>query len=158
MNSQKGSAGIIILIVLGAILGLFALAVIGSAMNLITIPWLKFDSQVQANRDIVTKTYNADNELANYHWFQETAKALEGYQLNIDAGTKAVADFKLMAKGDMSTWSYAETTEYARLNGVLQGNIQIYNQTAKEYDAKANEEDKSMFVNGLPLFFSLKPY
>lgn len=158
MNNQKGTVGIVILIILGVIVGLFFLAVIASAMNLITIPWLKFDRQVQAERDITAKTYNADNELANYHWFQETAGSIKALDTSIQQADAAVAEFKTNAKGDMSTWTYAETTEYSRLSAVSQGLKQQYNSLAQEYDAKANEQDKAMFVNGLPLFFSLKPY
>ena len=83
---------------------------------------------------------------------------MEAYQLNIDSTTKSLADFKANAKGDMSTWSYAETTEYARLNSLMQGQIQAYNLLAKEYDAKAGEADRGIFKDNLPLFFNLKPY
>lgn len=158
LQSQKGGAGMIVLIILGVLVGMFFLAVIASAMNLITIPWLKFDSQVQMNRDITTKTYNADNALANYHWFVETSGSIKALDTSIQQADAAVIEFKTNAKGDMSTWSYAETTEYARLTSVAQGLKQQYNSLAQEYDAKASEQDKAMFVNGLPLFFSLKPY
>lgn len=138
--------------------GIVALAAVVAELGLITIPWLKFTSQIQTNRDIVAKTYAADNALAQYHWFQETAAQLQAYGQNLAAAQQAVADFKLNAKGDMSTWSYAETTEYARLNAVAQGIGQQYNSLAKEYDAKAGEADRGIFKDNLPLFFSLKPY
>jgi hypothetical protein len=154
MNTTLG----IILGIIGFIVIMFVLALIGSGLNLITIPWLKFDSQVNMNRDIVTKTYNADNAIYNYHWFQETAGQLKAYQTNLTDAQQAVTDFKTNAKGDMSTWSYAETTEYARLNAVAQGIGQEYNNLANEYNAKAGEADKSMFVNGLPTFFNLQPF
>lgn len=152
------TAGIIILCIVGFIGLSITGAVVSAGLGLITIPWLKFTSQIQTNRDIVTKTYNADNALAQYHWFQETSKQLEAWSENIDVSAKAVADFKTISKGDMSGWTYAQTTEYARLNSVLQGQIQAYNSLAKEYDAKAGEADRGIFKDNLPLFFNLKPY
>jgi hypothetical protein len=52
--------------------------------TLITIPWLKFDRQVQMNRDIVTKTYNADNALYNYRWFKDRAEAIKATEKKIE--------------------------------------------------------------------------
>lgn len=46
---------------------LIGISVIGSALNLITIPWLRFDQKVQMERDIVKKTYDAENAIYNYH-------------------------------------------------------------------------------------------
>jgi len=136
---------------------LFLLAVIGSATNLITIPWLKFDKQVQMNRDIVTKTYNADNALYNYHWFQETAGDITALKQNIDESKQSLAEFEASA-GARSTWGFQEQEEDSQLRTVVLGQQQQYNSLVQNYNAKAGEADKSMFVNGLPTFFSLNAY
>ena len=140
--------------VLVAIIGLVLLSALGSALNLITIPWLAFDSKVQMNRDVVTKTYNADNALYNYHWFQETAGSIKTAQQNIDVASSSLADFEASA-GPRKDWAFQDRTEDSRLRSVLQGSVQYYNDLVNTYNAKAGEADRSIFKDGLPLFFKL---
>ena len=149
------SLGKISLWIFLGLIAVFVLALIGSALNLITIPWLKFDSKVNANRGIVQKTYSADNELYNYHWFQETAGDITALQQNIAASKQAVTDFQTNA-GPRSSWGYQEEQEFENLQAVVLGQQQQYNSLVQTYNAKAGEADKSMFVSGLPLFFNLQ--
>ncbi len=137
--------------------GLFMLAVLGSAMNLITIPWLKFDNQVQMNRDIVTKTYNADSALYNYHWFKERQQAIIATEAQIQNAKDAQASFEATA-GPRKDWTFEDKTEDARLGTVVLGLKNHYQEIVAEYNARANEADRSIFSQDLPLFFSLKPF
>lgn len=139
------------------VIALFFLGVIGSALNLITIPWLKFDSQVQTNRDIVTKTYNADNALYNYHWFQERAKAIVALEQTIPQSESAKTDFEASA-GPRSGWTFEDKTEDNRLTQVILGQKAQYNSLVQEYNARAGEVDRNIFQDGLPLFFNIKPF
>lgn len=138
-------------------IGLVTLSVVGTALNLITIPWLKFNAQVQTNRDIVTKTYNADNALYNYHWFQERAAAITALDTTIGQSQAAMASFEASA-GPRTSWTFEDKTEDNRLRQVVLGQEAQYNSLVKEYDARASEVDRNIFQNGLPLFFNLKPY
>lgn len=139
------------------LVGLFGLSILGSALNLITIPWLKFDAQVQTNRDVVTKTYNADNALYNYHWFQERAAAITALDTTIGQSQAALTSFEASA-GARSTWTFEDKTEDNRLRQVVLGQEAQYNSLTNEYNARAGEVDRNIFQNGLPLFFSLKSY
>lgn len=157
MNTQKGSAAVIILIVLGVIASFFVLAVIGSALNLITIPWLKFDRQVQMERDIVSKTYNADNALYNYRWFKDRAEAIKALDKTIEQSWQAVSDFEFNA-GLRADWTFEDKTEASRLRAVAQGQKAQYNSLVGEYNSRAQQVDRAIFIDDLPLFFSIKPY
>lgn len=139
------------------LIGIFVLTIIGSAMNLITIPWLKFNRQVQMNRDIVTKTYNADNALYNYHWFQERLQAIKATEVQIDNAKAAQTQFKSDA-GPRKDWTFEDKTEDARLGAVVLGLKNHYQTIVAEYNARANEADRAIFSQELPLFFSLKAY
>lgn len=139
------------------VIGVIGLGVLGSALNLITIPWLKFDAQVQTNRDIVTKTYNADNALYNYHWFQERAGTITATASKAKLADAALTSFESSA-GVRSSWSFEDKTEDARLRTVSLGLHSQYEDLVTEYNAKAGEVDRAMFVDGLPLFFNLQPY
>lgn len=154
---NKGFVGIAILAVLGGIAAMFMLAVVGSAMNLITIPWLKFNRQVQMNRDIVAKTYNADNALYNYHWFKERAESIKATESKIKIAKGAVLGFEASA-GARKDWSFEDKTEHARLSAVFNGIKAHYEDIVAEYNAKANEADRSIFQDELPLFFSLSAF
>jgi hypothetical protein len=155
--NRNGQAGLVVLIVLGSLIGLVVLGAIGVGLNLITIPWLKFSSQVQMNRDIVTKTYNADNAIYNYHWFQERSGAIIALDATIKQSQAAQADFEASA-GPRSQWTFEDKAEDSRLRAVVQGQEAQYNSLVNEYNARAGEADRSIFQNGLALFFSLKAY
>lgn len=137
--------------------GFFVLAILGSVFNLITIPWLKFGSQVQMNRDIVTKTYNADNALYNYHWFQERQQSIKAVEVQIENAKKTQEEFRSSA-GVRSSWTFEDKTEDARLGSVVLGLKNHYQEIVAEYNARANEADRNIFSQDLPLFFSLKAY
>lgn len=145
--------GITILIVAG----LFGLAVLGSVLNLVTIPWLKFDAQVQTNRDIVTKTYTADNALYSYHWFKERVAALDALKTTIQQSEAAVASNEADA-GPRKDWTFEDKTEHARLGAVAQGQKAQFNTLAEEYNARMKEADRSIFAEELPLFFNIMPW
>lgn len=137
--------------------GLLMLGALGTAFNLFTIPWLKFDRQVQTNRDIINKTYNADNALYNYHWFQERSQSIIALEGKIKASDAAVASFEASA-GPRKDWTFEDKTEHARLGSVALGLRSQYEDLVHEYNARASEADRAIFKNELPLFFNLNAY
>ena len=140
-----------------ALVGLVVLGVIGTALNLITIPWLKFNRQVQMERDVVTKTFNADNALYNYHWFKERYEAIKATENKIKVAKEAVADFELSA-GARKNWTFEDKNESARLASIAQGLKSHYEDIVAEYNARAKEVDRAIFKDELPLFFNLQPF
>lgn len=145
--------GITVLVIIGMVL----LAVVGSAMNLITLPWLKFNSQVQMNRDIVTKTYNADNAIYNYHWFQERLGSIKATETQIKNAITAQENFRTNA-GPRKDWTFEDKTEDARLGSVVLGLKNQYESIVAEYNARAKESDRTIFSQDLPLFFNLTAF
>lgn len=139
------------------LVGIFVLGALGTALNLFTIPWLKLDAQIQTNRDIVTKTYNADNALYNYHWFKEREQAILALQTTITQSDAAVKSYEIDA-GPRKDWTFEDKNEAARLRAVSQGQKAQYNSLVGEYNARMKEADRSIFSENLPLFFSLMPY
>ena len=136
--------------------GFVGLTVVGAALGLITIPWLKFTSQVQMERDIVTKTYDADNAIYNYHWFQERAESIKATSAKVKIADESLSFFVTSA-GPRATWTFEDKTEAARLAAVAQGLKSQYEDLVAEYNARAKEVDRNIFLD-LPLFFSLEAY
>lgn len=153
MKNEKGFFGVAVAVVLGII----ALAVVGSAMNLITIPWLKFNKQVQLNRDLVDRMYDVDNALYNYHWFKERVEAIKATKNKVANATTELANFQVIA-GDRSKWTFEDKNEEARLRTIVMGLKSHYEDQAGEYNARAKEADRAVFQDELPTFFSLDAY
>jgi len=137
--------------------GLFGLSLLGTALGIITLPWLKLDSQIQANRDIIQKTYDANNVLYNYHWFKEREQAILMLKVTIDQSDTAVTSFEASA-GPRKDWTFEDKNEDARLRAVAQGQKAQYNSLVGEYNARMKEADRSLFEEDLPLFFNLMPF
>lgn len=137
------------------IVGLFALSLLGSVMGLISLPFLQFGAQVDTNAGFIQKTYNADNALYNYHWFQERAASITALDTTISQSQAAQVSFEASA-GPRSSWTFEDKNEDTRLRQVVLGQQAQYNNLVNEYDAHAKEVDRNIFINGLPLFFNLK--
>src|SRR4051812_2283084 len=117
---------------LGLFVGIIFLLYLGTAFNLITLPWLKFDAKVQTNQDIIKKTYNADNALYNYHWFKQVKEDIDATQQKTADAARAVKDFEAPA-GPRDKWTFEDKTEDARLRAVAQGLRSHYNDLAADY-------------------------
>ena len=146
----------ILFTVLGFI-GLIILGALATAMNLITIPWLKFNRQVQMNRDIVTKTYNADNALYNYHWFKERAGSIKATEVKIQNAKNEQESFRASA-GTRTKWTFEDKNEDSRLSSIVLGLKNHYQDIVAEYNARAKEADRAIFSQELPLFINLNAY
>lgn len=154
MNQQKGQAGIVFLVI-GAVIGLILLtAVVGTFFKLFTLPWFQFSTKVNQNQNIITKTYDADNQIYNYHWFQETAGSIQALDSQITNAQEAQTSFEA-ASGDRSTWTFEDKNEDSRLRSIVLGLKNQRESLTKEYNARANEADRGIFQNGLKTYIPL---
>ena len=147
----------IALISIGVIASFVLLAVVGAALNLITIPWLKFTRQIDTNRGIIEKTYTAENALVQYHWFKERFEAIKATENKIKIAKEAQVSFEASA-GIRKDWTFEDKNEYARLSSVVLGLKSHYEDIVAEYNAKSRESDRAIFKDNLPLFFDLQPF
>lgn len=154
MDRKNGFVGVAILAVGGFIALSVVGVVVGMGMNIITIPWLRLGNRVQMERDIVKKTYNADNALYNYRWFKDRAEAIDATKTKITIAQKAVISFEKGA-GARSIWTFEDKNEHARLSAVAQGLESALQEMIGEYNSRAQQADRNIFSDELPLFFSL---
>lgn len=150
---SNGFIGATVLIVL-AVLGL---AVISTATGIVTIPWLKLNRQVKMERDIIEKTYDADNALYNYHWFKSQHEEIKATEKKIETAQSNVADFENSA-GSRTGWTFEDKSEHSRLVTTLTGLKNYYQTIVGEYNARAKSVDRAVFQDELPTFFSIKPF
>lgn len=141
------------------IAGVFGLGVLGTALNIITIPWLKLNSQVQTERDIVQKTYNADNALYNYRWFKDRHEAILATEAKVELAKEELTGF--CANGycnDPAKMTFEDKTELSRLRSIYLGLRNHYQDLVAEYNSRAKQVDRAVFKDDLPLFFSIQPF
>lgn len=154
MKYKKG--GVVGWILLG-IGGVILLGVLGTALNLITIPWLKFNKQVKMNRDIVSQTYTAENAIYNYHWFKEKYFSIKATEIKIVTVKEDFESFQKNA-GPRKDWTFEDKGEESRLRSVLTGLKNFYEDQVNEYNARASQVDRAIFKDSLPLFVNLQAY
>lgn len=133
------------------------LSIAGAFLGIITIPFLKFNRQVQMNRDIVTKTYTAENALYNYHWFKERFEAIKATEKKIENSMAEQSNFRTSA-GDRKNWTFEDKNEDARLSSITLGLKNHYEDIVAEYNARSKQADKALFKDELPLFINLNTY
>jgi hypothetical protein len=142
-------------IILLSIAGYFVLGYTLVALNIIALPLFQLSTKVDQNYQIIQKTYNADNQIYNYHWFQERAGAITATQKKRDIAKQAVTDYELGYPTDKTQWSFEVNTEDARLRAVYQGLQNQVEDLTNEYNARAGEVDRNIFINGLKTYIPL---
>lgn len=135
----------------------FVVSMFGVAMRFWTIPFLKFNKQVDMERGIVAKTYNAENALYNYRWFKDMAETIKATEINIENAIQAQAEFRAFA-GARSGWTFEDKQQDSYLSSLVIGQKNYYQQIVGEYNSRASQVDRAIFQDELPLFFSLKAY
>ncbi|MHB8600887.1 MAG: hypothetical protein ACYDER_29305 [Ktedonobacteraceae bacterium] len=151
-RKEKGSTT---LIVIGSIIGFFVLVIglplLFAWLGLITLPFLKFENKVALNQGVISKTYNTDYCLNNYHWFLETDQAIQQSDTQIANVQAQIADFKSTYGTDATKWNYAATQQYGQISASLTG-IQNYRaDLVGQYNARTQELDR-VACKGLPLY------
>ena len=108
-------------------------------------------------RDIIDKTYNANNALHTYHWFKEKKEDITATENKIEHARQDVMDFEISA-GPRSQWTFDDKNNHAHLVSIKSGLVNYYETIVGEYNAAAKSVDKAIFKDELPTFFSIKAY
>lgn len=141
-------------IVLGVIILYFVLGYTLAGLGILELPLFRLHSQIHMNRDVIQKTYNADNAIYNYEWFKERYEAIQAIDNKIKNAEIAKQDFETSA-GDRSQWTFEDKTEDARLSTVVLGLKQQREDLIAEYNARAKMANRNIFQDRLPLFINL---
>ncbi len=138
-----------------AIVGYFALWGIGIAMGLFTVPWHSAQNVVDTKHGVIDKVVNANNAIYNYEWFKQQSEDIKANQNKIGIADQAVTDFEISA-GSRTSWTFEDKTEDSRLRSVAQGLRSQQETLVADYNARAKEADRNIFLNGIvPSFFDV---
>ena len=106
--------------------------------------------------DVINKTIDADNVIANYEWFKSRAQDIRSVDAKIDSAKKAADDFA-DACGPRKDWKREDREEHARLSAIHLGLTQQRNDLAAEYNARTEMANRSLFKsNDLPESFPIR--
>lgn len=134
--------GIAIVIVL-----LFGAALIG--FGIFKLPVKTLTAQIDSADEIISKTYDADNAIANYEWFKqqiEDIKATERKLENMHAELDSYSDY-----GAKANWSFDTKRAYNSLNSKTTGMDNFYEEQIGDYNARMNMENRNLYKDKLPL-------
>lgn len=126
-----------------------------AAMGIIGLPLFKLQTQVHSAQGIIQKTYDPNNAIYNYDWFKERYQAIQAIDIQIQNAQQSEDDYNARLPKDETAWGYAQQTESARLHSVVLGLKQQKQSMVAEYNARAQEVNRNVFINGLPTFIQL---
>jgi hypothetical protein len=93
---------------------------------------------------VIERVTEPDKIIQNYEWFENTYNDALAIDRQIKTAKQAVIDFEKSA-GDRSNWKRADTTEYSRLNSILQGLRYQRDNIISDYNARSNQLTRSLF-------------
>lgn len=148
-------AGLIILYFLGAVAGYFVLGYTLAILGIAALPLFHLQSKINANYGIIQKTYDPNNVIYNYEWFKSRYEAIQAIDVKIANAQQAESDYNSQLPKDRTIWSYALQTESGRLHSVVLGLQNQKQDLVAEYNARAKEANRNIFMNNLPLYIQL---
>lgn len=108
-----------------------------------------FFKQVNTAHKIVDKTYTAENAIYNYEWFKTQYEKIIAKEKQIDNTALELGFFKEMY-GDPKEWDWSTKEEYSRLNTILLGQKNFYEDLVAEYNARSKMANREIFKDKLP--------
>lgn len=138
------------LTIVGIICLVFLLIGAGYVVKAVLLPAKTVTTQIDSSYDVVEKTYDADNAIANYEWFKtqyEKIQANKAQALN----AKAAADEYKEMYGDPKDWDFQTKSEYNRLNTITLGLKNQHESLVAEYNARSEMANRNIFKDKLPL-------
>ena len=147
--------GIILASFLGLVVLYFVLGYTMAILGIAALPLFTLQTKVNQNVKIIEKTFDASNQIYNYHWFKETEGAIEALASQITNAQAAVDSFELSLPKSRTEWGFEDKTEDSRLRSVVLGLKNQRESVVNEYNARAREVDRNIFQNGLKTFIPL---
>jgi virulence-associated protein VapD len=149
------TAGILILSFIGFIALYFILGYTLAVLKIAALPLFTLTTKVNNNAAIINKTYDANNQIYNYHWFKETQGSIDALANQIDNAQQSLDSYEQGLPKDRTQWAFEDRTEDNRLRAVVLGLKNQRESLVNEYNARANEADRSIFQNGLKTYIPL---
>lgn len=141
--------------IVAGFIGLLVLYGLGIAFGLITVPFHSASNVVDTKHQVIDQVVNGQNAIYNYEWFKQQAEDIKA-NLNKINNAQASVDSYEKLHGDASKWSFDVNEEDGRLRAVVLGLQNQQEQMVADYNARAKEADRNIFLNGIvPSYFDI---
>lgn len=148
-KDQKGGAGV--LAVIGVtLLFVVVLPLLGAALGIINLPFLKLSKQVELNQGVINKTYDTDYCLNNYEWFKDTYQDIQQSDTKIANVQQQLDNFTTTA-GTRDKWTFEDKTLYNNLTTELTGIRNYKADLTGQYNSRTTQLNR-VACKELPLF------
>jgi len=94
--------------------------------------------------DVIEKTLDANNVLANYEWFKTQYNDWEAIKSKVQQAENSVSTFKSEA-GDRSIWTFEDKQESARLQSIVDGLRYQKEDIEAKYNAHSKMLNRNLF-------------
>ncbi len=138
-----GIVGVILLVVVG-------LPLIGAALGIINLPFLKLGKQVELNQGVISKTYDTEYCLSNYEWFKDTYQDIQQTDSKVSNIQAQLDQFKQDAP-ERSQWTFEDKSLYNNLTTELTGTKNYKADLVGQYNSRAEQLNR-VACKELPLF------
>lgn len=141
MSDELPSIGKVLAWIFVSVVGLtLFFGILGVATGIVSLP---FRVLGQANQ-IINKTIDADNVIANYEWFKQQCQDIKAQESIIETQIYAQTSFEESA-GARTGWDFQDKQEYARISANVTGAKQYQASMIGDYNAKAKMMNRSIF-------------
>lgn len=152
-KNQTGGAGLTILAITGVILlVVVVLPLLGAALGIINLPFLKLGKKVELNQGVISKTYGTDYCLANYEWFKDTYQDIQQSDVKIQNVQSQLDQFQKDAP-DRSKWTFEDKNFFNSLSAELVGTKNYKAELVGQYNSRSEQLNR-VACKELPLFVS----
>lgn len=137
-------------ILIVAVLLFTALVAGGWMLKAALLPVKTVTTQIDSAGNIIDKTYDADNAIYNYEWFEQQYQDIQATE-RIIRNTKAEMDAYKELYGNTSSWDWQTKKDYSSLQGVYLGQQNYYEGLVAKYNARSEMANRNIFKDKLPL-------
>jgi regulatory protein YycI of two-component signal transduction system YycFG len=129
------------------------LIVVGVGIKIFWFPVHTSLKSINSTYEIIDKTLDSNNILANYEWFKRQEEGIQALYKKEARAKEEIAAFE-EAYPDKDKWSKFDKDEYARLRSNLTGVSNILDEAIAEYNARSSMANRAIFKENLPVNIS----
>lgn len=135
------------------ITGIFILILLvfgGIGVKTIFFPINTATQSINTAYEVVDKTMNGDNAIANYEWFKEQEAYIRQCLKNEDIAKTEYDQYIATLPTEREKWDRRDKDEEASLRNSYYALQKLTNKAMEDYNARANMTNRAVFKDNLP--------
>ena len=149
-NEQGGAVAATFTILGGIIAVVVVLPLIGAALGIINLPFLRLQKKVELNQGVINKSFSTEYCLSNYEWFKDTYQKIEQADTQISNAKQQLDEFTSSVP-DRSKWTFEDKQLYSSLTTQVTGIKNYKADLVGQYNSRTQQLNR-VACKELPLF------